>query len=213
LPVLNIPEEHLPGLALLRKMPDEAFAAAIVELEHSPDSTPSIPNVSPEDAEVFKAALDTMYAVRAYSDVGTDEFVDDVCDALRSVDELPSGEEPKFRERLNRILNVDALSVAAKAVLLQNEHEHDFCTARVLTDVRPIFGEDVVGSPSAVIITHTLKLSYHQGAGGRLQEIYMSMGSRDIKELRQVLDRAEKKASSLRAVLETSQLRLIDPQH
>jgi len=213
LPALNIPEEHRPGLALLRKMPDDAFAAAIVELEHSPDSAPSIPSVSPQDAELFKSALDTMYAVRAYSDVDLDEFVDDVCDALKSVDDLPQGEETKFRERLTRVLNIDPLSVAAKAVLLQNEHEHDFCSARILTDARPIFGDDVVGPPSAMMITHTLKLSYHQGAGGRLQEIYLGIGSRDIQELREVLDRAEKKASSLKAALEPSQLRLIDPQH
>ena len=115
---LNIPEEHRPGLALLRNMPEEAFATAIVALEHSPDSTPAIPSVSPEDAEVFKSALDTMYAVRAYSDVGLDEFVDDICDALRSVDELPSSDEPKFSERMARILNIEHLSVDAKAVLL-----------------------------------------------------------------------------------------------
>jgi len=213
LPVLNIPEQHRPGLALLRKMPEQAFATAIVELEHSPDSTPTIPGVSPEDTSQLKIAIESMYAVRAYSEVHLDEFVNDVCDALRAIDELPSSEEPTFRERLARILSLDPLNVAAKAVLLQNEHEHDFCSARILTDARPVFGEDVTATPSGVIITHTLKLSYHQGAGGRLHEIYLSMGSRDLSELRDVLDRAAQKAGTLRAVLENSKLRIIDPQH
>lgn len=212
MPALNIPEEHRPGLALLRKMPEQAFAAAIVELEHSPDSIPSIPGVSPQDAEPFKDAIDTMYAVRAYSDVGLDEFVSDVCDALRATEDLPSSEEPQFRERLARILSIDSLNVAAKAVLLQNEHEHDFCSARILTDARPIFGDDPASPPAAMIVTQTLKLSYHEGAGGRINEIYLSMGSRDIRDLREVLVRAEKKSASLRAVLTASQVRLIDPQ-
>ncbi len=211
--VLNIPDENRLGLALLRRMPDDAFAAALVELEHSPDSGPSIPGISPDDAAQLKNAVDSMYTVRAFSDVGVDEFVSDVCDALREIGELAPADERSFRERLTRVLSIDALSVAAKAVLLQNEHEHDYCSARILTDARPVFGENPADPPAAVIITHTLKLSYHQGAGGRLQEIYLAIGSSDIHELRSVLDRAEKKAESLRAVLEASRVRLIDPQH
>lgn len=211
--VLNIPEENRPGLALLRRMPEDAFAAALVELEHSPDSVPSVPGISPEDADQLKEAVDSMYTVRAFSDVGVDEFVSDVCDALREIGELTPADERSFRERLSRVLSIDALSVAAKAVLLQNEHEHDYCSARILTDARPVFGENPADPPVAMIITHTLKLSYHQGAGGRLQEIYLAIGSRDLQELRTVLDRAEKKAGSLRSVLEATHVRLVDPQH
>lgn len=212
MPILNIPAEDRAGLAVLRKMPLDAFSVAIIELERSPDSTPPMPGVSPEEAKDFKKAIDTMYTVRSYAEVSVDEFVSDVCNALREDSELTPAEEPAFRERLVRVMHIDALSVAAKAVLLQNEHEHDFCDARVLTDARPVYGDDPSTPPAAMIINHILKLEYHQGAAGRLQEIYLSMGSQDIKKLKVVLDRAEKKATSLRAALELTKLRFIDPQ-
>ncbi len=212
MPILDIPKEDRPGLTTLREMSEGAFAALIIELERSPDSTPSVPGVSSEDAESLKNSIDTMYTVRAYTDVPVEELVSDVCEALKADDDLPQGEEPRFRDRLLRILNIDALNVAAKAVLLQNEHERDFCSARILTDARPVYGEDPEAPPVAMIVTHTLKLVYHHGAGGPLHEIYLSLGSRDLRELRDVLNRAEAKAKSLRDVLETTKVRFIDPQ-
>lgn len=193
-------------------MPDDTFASAILQLEHSPDAVPSLSNISSDDAAAIKRVIEMMYNVRTYSDVGVEEFADDVCDALIEVGQLQLADVAKFRERLARILSIDSLNVASKAVLLHNEHEHDFCSARILTDVRPVFGDDPGLPPAGVIIVHTLKLSYHEGAGGRLQEIYMSLGSHDIQELRDVLNRAETKAATLRASLEPTSLRIIDPQ-
>jgi hypothetical protein len=212
LPLLEIPKEDRAGLTNLRKMSEDSFAALIIELERSPDSTPSIPGFSSEETESLKNSIDTMYTVRTYTAVPVEELVSDVCEALKADNELPLGDESKFRDRLLRILSIDALNVAAKAVLLQNEHEHDFCSARILTDARPVYGEDPVAPPAAMIVTHTLKLTYHQGAGGRLHEIYLAFGSRDLQELRDVLDRAEAKAKSLRDILEGSKIRFIDPQ-
>ena len=193
-------------------MADDALAAAIIELERAPDSTPTIPGLSAEEALEFKSAIDSLHAVRVYADVSVDEFVSDVCDALRFENEFQPSDEPKFSERLSRVLNIDALTVNAKAVHLQNEHEHDFCDARILTDARPIYGDDVSAAPAAMIITHTLKLSFHEGAGGRLREIFISMGSRDIKQLHSLLIRAEAKARSLGDVIKPSNVRIIDPQ-
>jgi hypothetical protein len=193
-------------------MSEEAFAAAIIELEQSPDSAPAIPGISGRDAEAFKDAVDSMYSVRAYAEVPLEEFVSDVCESLTDEDELPPKEQPPFRHRLLRVLSIDSLNVASKAGLLQNEFERDFCEARILTDVRPIFGEDVNTPPAAMIISHTLKISFHEGGGRRVNEVYFCMGSRDIAQLRSVLDRAEAKAKSIRAALKPTKLRLIDPQ-
>jgi hypothetical protein len=62
-----------------------------------------------------------------------------------------------------------------------------------------------------MVITHTLKIEFH-GAGGRLHEIYLGIGSEGISELMDVLVRAQKKAKSLEAALEGSNMVLIDPQ-
>jgi hypothetical protein len=193
-------------------LPDAAFTILLTELERSPDSIPTVPNLSPEDAAQFKESLDSMYAVRAYHDVPLEEFASDISEAFTSNKELELQAEPSFRGRLTKLLNITALRVSAKATLLHAEYEHSFCTARILSDIRPVYDNGVKGAPSGAIIMHTLKLSYHEGATGGINEIYISMGSDDVAELQRVLERATDKATSLKRVLEAGQLRYIDPQ-
>jgi hypothetical protein len=208
---LSIPKSDRAGLVILRELPDGVFSSLLIEIEKAPDSVPSLSGVSPEEAHQAKEALDTMYAIRAYHDVPLEEFVSDVCDSLREHGELNTSDEIRFRERLSRLLDIEALAVAAKAVLLRQEHERNFCTVRILTDARPVYGNGVSGPPSAMIITHTMKLSYHEGAGGHVSDIYLSLGSDDISELHNALARAETKAKSLREVFERAKLKFIDP--
>lgn len=212
MPALNLTASTRSGLAIVRDVPDSAFSALLADLERSPDSIPTIPNLSPEDAAQFKESLDSMYAVRAYHDVPLEEFVDDISESFKFNKELEPQVEPSFRERLSKLLNIAPLRVSAKATLLHAEYEHAFCTARILTDIRPIYDNGVKGRPSGAIIMHTLKLSYHEGASGDLGAIYISMGSDDILELQRVLERATDKTTSLRGVLANGQLRYIDPQ-
>ena len=212
MPGLSVQKSDRAGLAILREIPDSAVNVLLQEVEKSPSSVPVIPGVSPEDVERVKDALDTMYGIRAFHDVPLKEFISDVCDSLREHKELDATDEPKLRERLARLLAVEPWIVAAKALVLQNEHERNFCSVRILTDARPVFANGVKGPPSAMVITHTLKLSYHEGAGGHLSDIYLSFGSNDITELRDALNRAEDKAPSLRTLLEAGNVRIIDPQ-
>jgi hypothetical protein len=48
------------------------------------------------------------------------------------------------------------LRVSAKAKLLHTEYEHSFCSARILTDIRPVYDNGVKGPTSSAIIMHTL---------------------------------------------------------
>lgn len=211
MPVLAIPKSDRAGLAILRELPDATLNALILEVERSPNPS-SIANLSPDDTTQAVDALNTMYTIRAFNEVPTQEFIDDVCDALREYGELKPAEEPSFRERLARLLDIESLNVAAKGAALQSEHEHVFCSARILTDARPVYGKNPKEPPAAMIITHALKLSYHEGPGGRIREFYVGLGSRDIAELQEVLQRAEDKTKSLRAAIDISKVKFIDPQ-
>ena len=208
---LSIPKSDRAGLAILRDMPDSALNTLLLEVGRSPATVPTVPNLPPSDAEKAMDALNTMYTIRAFSEVSTEEFIADVCEALREYNELKPSEEPVFRERLARLLDIEAFSIAAKAASLQSEHEHLFCSARVLTDARPVYGKNASDPPVAMIISHVLKLSYHEAAG-RLREFYIGLGSNDMAELREVLKRADTKAKSLRDALGPSKIKFIDPQ-
>lgn len=208
---LSIPKSDRAGLAILREMSETAVSAFLLAIQKAPDSTPTLSGVSPEDSKQAKEALDSMYGIRAFHDVQLDTFVNDICESLREHKELNQTDEPNFRQRLNQLLNIDALTVATKAAVLRQENERNFCSIRIITDARPIYADGPSGPPAAMVITHTMKVSYHEGAGGSLSDIYLSFGSSEIAEIRAALDRAEAKAKSLRDVFATTQIKILDP--
>jgi hypothetical protein len=209
---LPISERERGGLVTLRELPESAINQLLAELNRSPESLPSVDGLSPTAVEQMIKTLKYLYETRVVADVPVPEFVSDVCEALREAEELSPNAEPQFRERLSKLLDIEALNIAAKAFTLYGEHPNVFCDARILTDMRPVFGDNVSDPPVAYIVTHTLKLEYH-AAAGRLQEIYMGLASEDLVELRIALDRAEAKAKSLRTVLEATGIKFLDPQH
>lgn len=192
-------------------MPDDVLNELLAEIERSSGAPSTVKNLSNDDTKRLMDTITSLYALRASVEVPVEQFVSDVCEGLSEHGDLNPDQEPRFRDRLARILEIDTLNVAAKALALYSEYEHLFCTARIFTDARPIYGTDPSAPPAAMIITHTLKIDYH-GVGGRIHEIYIGMGSNDINQIRDVLDRAEKKAESLRATFEPSKIRFIDPQ-
>jgi hypothetical protein len=210
-PELKIPRSARLGLAVLRKMEDEALAPLLLEIGRSPGSTPVTQGITSRDAGHLMDAIRSMAQVQEYNEVPLAEFVSDVCEALREANELQLTEEPRFRERLATVLNVEGLKTAVKASVLSLEYERRYCTSRILTDARPVYGPNVSESPVAIMISHTLKIAYH-AAGADVNEIYFALGSSDLEELRSVLNRAEEKAKSLKAAFPPS-IKLVDPQH
>jgi hypothetical protein len=210
LPALRIPENDRVGLALLRDMPSESFAAFLAALERSPEAIADIPGVSPDDARLAIDALKSMYQARTYNDVPIDEFISDVCESLTESKVLESGDEPLLRERLARLLDIESLSISAKALVLRTDYPYIYCAARIFTDIRPVFGEDASETPPAMVLAHTLKLEYH-GALGHLHELYVALRADDIAELREILKRADTKAKTLESMLKPLETKLIDP--
>lgn len=208
---LPISEDERSGLLLLRELSDSSFNQLYTNLESSPASIPSVDGLTPVQVQQVVDTLKSMYQTRVSAEVAVSEFVDDVGEALREEDEefRPS---PQFRDRLSKILSIEALHTEAKAFILYGEHANVFCSTRILTDIRAVFGANVSDPPEAYIVTHTLKIDYH-GSRGRLEEFFVGLASEDLVELKIAIDRAELKAQSLRKLLEKTNVRFIDSQH
>jgi hypothetical protein len=114
-----------------------------------------------------------------------------------------------FKSRLTDLLSLESL-VALKARELQTDVERSLCEARILTDLRPIFGNDVPNALTSMIIVHTLKLVYHTGPTGEHEEIYIAVDSDDIARLKEMLNRAEGKARTLASKLKASGIESVD---
>jgi len=157
--------------------------------------------IPPDQSEQVIEALFGLSLGRFQADAPLVEFVEDV------VDEVPQVEGQKrdvLRERLSVLLETDCLKVGAKAYELLFEHEHNFLNARILTDVRPLFGESPGVSLIGAMVIHTLNINYVQS--NKQQSFYIALDERDVKKLIEVLERAKSKAASLRTVLTNAQL-------
>ncbi len=108
---------------------------------------------------------------------------------------------------MSRLLRFEQpLGIAAKGLDLWVAHEHTLHALRIVTDVRPVFKADLE-RPGGAVIIHKLNLTYHDG--DELREFFVAMDSADIRRLRTLLDRAERKAASLTSLLEASSVPLL----
>lgn len=149
--------------------------------------------------------LVTLYGIKSERDVSVEEFVDDVCDAMEHLDDashpeyrLQVSERPDFAGKLLTLLNAELFALVAKAQDLLTEDERTFCHARILTDLRPIFGPNIEDGPKAMVAMHTLKLAFHQqGSSDEHGEFYVALDAEDLQTLRKLIDRAEAKARAI----------------
>ena len=96
---------------------------------------------------------------------------------------------------LERLLHADGpLASGAKAGALLFEQQLVLCNSRVVTDVRPVFDE-AANLVQAFVPFHTLALTCHEG--GETREFHIAMDLNDVAELREHLERAERKEEVL----------------
>jgi len=144
--------------------------------------------------------LSGMNATRAGSDIPLEQFVRDASRAPLA----RWGEKPKqfdvalFEKRLLALLSIEPLMMSARATDVQHEYDHLFHSARILTDVRPLFdssGAEVRGA----LIVHNLRVTYYEM--GEYKEMFFALDNSDLAKFRKVLDRAEQKTASLEAMV------------
>lgn len=226
MPQLTIPEEYVAGLGHIVVLPDEAIrelTAALSESQAALDITdPSgvtslisgkVPAIPTKELRPIMAALLSLYVVHGASEVSAEQFLNDVMRAMKRSrrPELAIDDpniDKKVRDRLKALLGLGALTAASKAVVLQHDHEHTLCTARIFTDARPVYGDDVAAPPSAVVLTHMLKLTYHEG--NKLEEIHIAFDKADLLNLKSLIARAETKASGLKKIFDAGHIPVME---
>ncbi len=155
----------------------------------------------------------SMYRGRISSDVSAEMFAADLNKSLQIIEESPfkemdDNQRNTLTSYISEILALDnSLGITVKALGVMTEHEHVYCRARVLTDMRPIFGENIE-KPDAFVTIHTLRIGYHDNKEHK--DIFIAMDRNDVKELIDMLKRAEQKEEALDSFLNDSKLVHID---
>jgi hypothetical protein len=154
-----------------------------------------------EIEEIVDSLVSLSYG-QTRADVGVKDFVAE----LVQLDEVavPPEKRSETQAFLEGLLSTKAISGTAKVNDVITESERLFLGARIITDIRPIFGDSPTETLGAAIV-HMLKITYHSALEDL--DFYVSLDEEDLGTLREVLGRAEAKARSMRSVLEKSGLK------
>jgi hypothetical protein len=214
---LRIPEAYVPGIRKLASLQTAeienltlALSEAIARLKTGEIVSQVQGLVSgftrDELQDVVQALTSLAGTFGAYDDVSIDQFVADVLDAMRRDSEefrAPATGWEHFGRQLAALLKTKSVRISSRADDVQHEEPNVFTTARILSDLRPVFDPETA-EPHGALIIHKLKVTYFHD--GEYSDIYISMDNADLKLLRSILDRAEKKTEALKSIMDKAAL-------
>lgn len=219
--MLRIPEQDVDPLKQLAALPAETKEKLVSALREAQPSLllkelhAQIVDKVEVDEDILLdivRMLGRMYMGRSVADISAHDFASELNERLSEISGFPIDLEDEdtrneFSKLISDILTVEnSLGITSKAVGVMTEHEHVYCRCRILTDMRPIFGDEPNELKAAVIV-HTLKIAFHSQDDHK--EIYIAMDKNDVKELIEALKRAEKKEQSLTSFLDDTPLSLL----
>lgn len=208
----KIPEIEQATLARVLRLPEETWAALLDAIKQVAPTVlmgayaarvSSAAQGKIEGTEELIRFLGNLYSVREQSESTTDDFLEDLRKAGKEAGPETDPEIvdwTRFEERLATLLSEESsFALTAKAGALFYEQERLLTDARIITDLRPLFRSEVEKRPAAMLVTHTLRLAFHES--GRWKEAYISLDVDDLKSLQTTVGRALKKDSSLKSLL------------
>ena len=221
---MKIPPKHLTALTRIRNLGDSSFEELVLALVDTPpvlyvddlrDQVASRVSVlgQSEIDEILHALIE-MYSTGIRFDLSIDDLTTHVCKALTEIEDpktkLSDEDLDQYKGRLVKLLNIESIIFPVKGVGVLSDHERVFSHARILTDLRPIFGSSPESPPKAIAMVHTLNISYL--SQGDEKNFYVSLDSEDIKTLMATLERATSKAKNLGPLLANTGLTCFTPR-
>lgn len=208
---LEIPKDETESIARIKSLAVPSLSRLVAALQ----SAPPIPDpqemaalVSKQVPSIPLARLASMlvtiynlYHVRELAGVDDSRFVSDVLEGIEESPDLKFTRKDiaTFRSAFTRLMDVETLRVVAKAIRLQRDGERLYCSAKILSDIRPVFGSDPTTKPLGAVLTHTMKVGYHEGREHK--EFHVVLETADLIALEDVVSRAIAKDRTLRQFL------------
>jgi hypothetical protein len=217
---INIPDEALPDLKKIAQTTEEVFNSLISAItETTPTLRPiqfekeiaaKVKSISSEELRSILGTTFFLYRLKEKADVSPKEFSEAVSNstAVSQSDDLSLEQKDGLKKRLELLLGLDKpLGVTAKALDVMTHHENIFYSARIFSDIRPVFSEKPA-TVSAAVIIHNLQIGF--GHSGSRQEIYFALDTNDIQELKEVIERAEQKTIALKSIIAKADVPYLD---
>ena len=218
----SIPDSELPGLRLLARASLEDLAAIHNALQAERPTLDvdalarSVAQRASLDQQATTSILGVLWRlafVQRHLNLDTNAFLAALSESLRTPlpnqwsDEDAEAWEAR-RQQVAALLTPEGpISSGAKAAELLLEQQLVFCTARTITDLRPVFDEQAQRL-QGFLPCHTLAITCHEG--GETRHLYIALDGNDIAALRRQLERAEQKERLIRRSLAEAGFSLIE---
>lgn len=156
------------------------------------------------DATDFAMAVEAVLPLvlnEQHADSPADDVVKGVTGGLMRVESYSawtSAEKKLLKTRLKKILVDTNVKLRAKAWGLVLERPCVLTSARILTDLRPVFTSKNPATVEACTVIHTLVMEVQEGA--EVKTLHVALDLKDLSNLRESIGRAEQKEKALNAI-------------
>ena len=209
MPVSPVPDAFVPAFAKLHEVSEDGFSALVraTEVLHSPSGMSDFVALASKSAgidhKIAATLLDALMSLIAHADEhGLDlgQLIDGISTA--EVLGLDHPERQLLASRIRALVSHGPMHVLYKSVKLALQHERLFLDCGITTDVRPIFGDEITDGLAAAVLTHSLRIDFLRA--GTRDFLHVALDQEDLMNMKETVERALAKASSLRDTLESA---------
>lgn len=184
--------EALRARLAVRLQIDQDLAEALQACE-------AIGEAGEEQRHGLASAIYGLHFLCVSADKADLDLASDVADVLAKEVEQSSAE---IAEKIALVLSLESVRTSVKAWSLLEDYRDVYLSSRVITDIRPVFGDDLSRPLSASLIVHTIKLTVR--SDGENKDVFIVADGDDLKSLITDLQRGLEKATSLRRMIKDS---------
>jgi hypothetical protein len=204
--ISTIPKRYIEGFKRIASCDPKAFAAVVEGISYT-SLVSSISKLADNVAKVNKN-LDAADLHKMFVSIGSlvpfldtettiEKIVKDLSKIAIDEDIIDKEHVDDFTKKVHSLLSAQQIYYAAKASDIATEYSNVYLQAKIVTDVRPVFGVDITEFPKAAMTLHNLHLHYISDIEGDHKDIFIALDSKDIKALKELLIRAENKEKTL----------------
>lgn len=202
---LTIPTRHRDSIKMLASLGEDQKARLVKEVDAAALTESALRRAVAsvlDDSDVFDALMSASL-FRSSHGLSAARAAAEILSSLDLNDEGPAS-----AETLSSVLAASALVTVAKAMDLGSTYERLMHNSRIITDVRPVFGDSENPDLRGSVIVHNLEVSVFTSSG--VQELFVAMDTEDLDKLGLQVERARQKARALRETLADGRATVLD---
>ena len=209
MPALNVPDAYVAALLSLHEIDDDQFAAVLdaIDALRGPSGIPAFAKAAGASAQIGEQTAETLLQVLLsivdYAEREQDHPGGLIAEIAASPDlGLAEPDQARLAQRVQALATRSPTRLLHKSMSLLQEHDSLFLDTKIVTDIRPVFGDEVSDGAETAVLTHSLKIDFVRA--GRRDYFYVALDQDDLLRMKEAIDRAIAKTASLTKTLKSA---------